>query len=88
MSTAAEPKYPHAGVTPWRGAVAITPSDTNELIEVVRGLRVDVAGTVTFICADGTGPFTINVAAGGEVMFWIRQVKATGTTATGLLGGR
>lgn len=85
---AAAPKYPQAGAEPWRSCFSITPTDGTDLTEIARGIRVDVGGTVAFFDSTGTGPFTITCAAGVYEPIWISRINATGTTATGILGGR
>jgi hypothetical protein len=65
---------------------AITPSDTVPLPAVTRQLRVTgTAGTIAVVWASGEESVEpVNV---GDFLDWrIHQVKATGTTATGLRG--
>lgn len=65
------------------GLVSITPSDT-AFVDLV-GLIVGGAGNVAVV--DGLGnATTLAVVAGQTVNARIVQVKATGTTATGLVG--
>ena len=65
------------------GVVAITPSDTTQLGLV--GLQVGGAGTVTVV--DSRGVTTaITCVAGQIIPCVIAQVKATGTTATNIVG--
>jgi hypothetical protein len=70
---------------PWRGAVSVVPADT-DIVPPARGVRADGAGTLVVTFADGTGPFTLNVAAGEIVPGFIKRVAAA-STATGILGG-
>lgn len=63
--------------------VAITPSDTAPADLV--GLTVGVGGTVN--CVDSQGNTTsVTMVAGQTLCCRIVQVKATGTTATGIVG--
>lgn len=64
-------------------AAAITPSDTAWLSLV--GLMVTVAGNVAVTTGAGNA-VTIPVAVGQVLELAITQVKATGTTATGIIG--
>lgn len=65
------------------GLVAVTPSDT-AFVDLV-GLIVGGAGTVSV--ADSLGNTTsLTVVAGQTINARLVQVKATGTTATGLVG--
>lgn len=65
------------------GMVAITPSDT-AFVDLV-GLAVGGAGTVNLV--DSLGNTTsVTVVAGQTIACRIVQVKAAGTTATGLIG--
>lgn len=67
------------------GAVAITPSDTDELANMVRALEVTVAGNVAVVFRDGSA-MTLVFAAGERKTGFFKQVKATNTTATGIYG--
>jgi hypothetical protein len=65
------------------GLVAVTPSDT-AFVDLV-GLIVGGAGTVSVV--DSLGNTTsLTVIAGQTIRARIVQVKATGTSATGLVG--
>lgn len=67
------------------GLVAITPSDT-AAVDLV-GLMVGGAGTVAVVDSLG-GTTTVTAVAGQTINARIVGVKATGTTATGLVGLR
>jgi hypothetical protein len=61
----------------------VTPHDTNS--QIADALYVGVAGTVRCVSANGrTANYT--VLAGGQVPTKVTIVKATGTTATGIVG--
>lgn len=71
---------------PAQGAVAITPSDSVNLVEQIRMLTIGTAaGTVSFVGLDGqtyqTGPLPV-----GSYAVEALRINATGTTATGLTG--
>lgn len=61
-----------------------TPSDTLPLPAKAIALFVGVAGNVAIVGMDGTA-VTVAVPAGAYLLGPINQVKATGTTASGLL---
>jgi hypothetical protein len=65
-------------------AVAVTPSDST-VFNQTRGLFVGGAGNVAVTMADGT-TITFNGLAVGVVhLLSVKQVKATGTTATNIV---
>ena len=65
--------------------VLIVPSDTVAVPYNVVELRCDVAGTLTLVTDDGMSVL-YNVVAGERIPVSPRYVKATGTTATGIVG--
>lgn len=68
-------------------AFAITPSDTDELTYVVRGIYVGGAGNLKVMFRDDTVAVTfVGLTAGSTVAGRIKQVLSTGTTATNLIG--
>jgi hypothetical protein len=75
----------NAGRVP-RGAVAITPSDGADLAKPIRGLIVATAGNVSVIMDDGSSAVLPGLKPGVEYMGVINRIKATGTTATGIIG--
>jgi hypothetical protein len=73
--------------TPTRNSFVITPSDTNELPFVTRAIYVGGTGDITLRLADDTGSQIIKaVAVGSMLPLRVRQVFATGTGATLLVG--
>ncbi|MEQ1761568.1 MAG: hypothetical protein ABL984_00345 [Pyrinomonadaceae bacterium] len=64
---------------------AITPSDSVDLATGTRAIYVGVAGNVAFMLLDGVS-VTVALAAGWHPIA-PKRVLATGTTATGILGG-
>jgi hypothetical protein len=70
-----------------RDAVAITPSDAAEQgPPILSGVYVGGAGDLTLVTEAGTTTTFKAVPAGATVFCRIRLVKATGTTATNLVG--
>lgn len=63
----------------------VTPHDTNELDYVTNGLLIGGAGTLSVVARDDTDPVTITVVAGQTVPVRAKLVRATGTTATGIV---
>jgi hypothetical protein len=90
---------PHPGFTgqpdfsgPCASSIDIDAEKSNSalLSKTVRAIRCGVAGDVVFhVLNDAAATFrTVTLAAGDKFdLFYIDQVKNTGTTATGLLGG-
>lgn len=68
-----------------QGAIAVIPSDTDELSTVVRALEATGAGNIAVVFVDGTSA-TLVFAAGERKTGFIKQVKSTDTTATGIIG--
>ena len=67
------------------GAISITPHDTNELSTVIRAIEATGAGNVAVVFIDDSTA-TLALAAGERKTGFIKQVKSTNTTATGLIG--
>lgn len=70
-------------------AVSITPSDSADLPRYVRALTCTGAGNASVIpsgAPDDSNPITIAIAAGQWFPLEVRRVRATGTTATGIVG--
>ena len=69
----------------YRGAVEITPHDTNDLTDPVSALYIGGAGTVKVDTPDGT--VTFNGALAGHIIpVCCTRVYATGTSATNIVG--
>lgn len=61
------------------GVVTVTQSDSTDNTYVIRGLRCEVAGTVSYVCMDGsTGAETVQ--AGQVIPAQITRVNDTGTS--------
>lgn len=65
---------------------AITPSDSDALTEVTRALYVGGAGAVAIVLASGASVTLSGIAGGTILPLRIGQIRATGTTATSLVG--
>lgn len=69
--------------SPARNAAAVTPSDESDLAVDSRALIVGVAGDVK-VTMMGGDVVTLPLLAGVIYPLQVRQVHATGTTATGI----
>jgi hypothetical protein len=77
---------PVLGETYYGGNFAITPHNTNYLARETRAISVDVTGTLAVTMDDGT-EIGFSPAAGiVHHGLRIKRVKATGTSATGIVG--
>ncbi|MEY4722116.1 MAG: hypothetical protein RIQ46_1841 [Pseudomonadota bacterium] len=73
--------------SPARACFAVTPSDSGELAVVTKALYVGTGGDLVIMPVDGTDPVTFrNLPDGGMLDVRVRAVRATGTTATDLVG--
>ena len=78
-------------IAPFTRAVAITPSDTEDLAEITRGLNVHkgTGGSTTSINVLLSGdaePVVMTFQVGFVIPLRIRRVYATGTDATVIVG--
>lgn len=71
---------------PAENAFAITPHNTNELAYVPRGIYVGAGGSIAVVLVNGDSASFANVAAGTVLPIRAKQVLATGTTASSLIG--
>lgn len=70
-------------------AVAITPSDADELPHVVRTIYIGSGGDLTVIMMDddtNTPVLFTNIAGGVQHAIAVKKVLATGTTCSNLVG--
>ena len=71
---------------PARDAVAVTPSDDVALTDCPKALYVGTGGSIVMRGIDGSSDqIWANVPSGAILPFRAQYVRATGTTATGLL---
>lgn len=71
--------------SPARKAFAITPNDTNDLIEVTRAIYVGGGGTLSVQMIDGNDIDFANVPAGTILPIRAQRVKTT-SSATNIVG--
>jgi hypothetical protein len=68
---------------------SITPSDTADLPAGVRAIWVGGAGNISVILADDADPVLLSAVPAGTLLpLMARRVRATGTTATSIVGLR
>ena len=70
---------------PCSNAVAVTPSDSNELTVVSRAIYVGSGGTLVVITNGGQTTTLAGVPAGAILPLRVKQVLATGTTASSIV---
>ena len=87
MATDLLSSYSDAPTAPARRLVAITPNDGADLDCVTKWLFIGGAGTVCVLAVGDALPVTLSVAAGACLPVRAARVLATGTTATGIVGG-
>lgn len=63
---------------------AVTPSNTTVLTGV-RALWIGGAGTVSIVAVNDTDPVSLTVPAGTLLPVFAKQVRLTGTSATGIV---
>lgn len=74
--------------TPASAGETIVPSDTTDLNFATRGVYVGMTGTVVCVLLSGDEVVLNDMQAGAIYPLRVRRVKATGTTAAGLVGLR
>jgi hypothetical protein len=73
--------------TPATQAFAITPSDSTALTTQPRALYVGTGGSIALRARGSSSDVTLtNVANGAIIPLGVSHVRATGTTATGIIG--
>ncbi|MDE3080161.1 MAG: hypothetical protein KGI94_09050 [Paracoccaceae bacterium] len=77
--------FPNTPVSPVRDAVPVTPDDATPLSAMTRALYVAQAGDVAVTMAGGQDVIFAAVPGGTLLPIRVTDVKATGTTASGLL---
>lgn len=69
----------------YTGAVAITPSDSADLVDPVSALHISVAGTLKVDMVSGE-TVAFPVVPVGIFEIAVKKVYATGTASTGIVG--
>lgn len=86
MSTDTFSKYANGLSSPAREAFAIAPDDAAELARLPKALMVGTGGSLKLRAFDSAADVTVVVQPGQIVPIRARFVRATGTTASGLVG--
>jgi hypothetical protein len=80
-------KHFHSSLeSPARCAVAVAPSDTVSLPQVTRALYVGEGGSVSVQMVDGLVATFRNVPTGSILPIRVSKIRATDTTAGGIVG--
>ena len=69
-----------------RRLVAVTPHDTNDLAYVTKAVYIGTGGTISIIAADDTVAVSLTVQDGAVLPIRAKRIRATGTTATDIVG--
>lgn len=64
----------------------IVPNDSTDLQEITRAIYVGAPGTVVLVLLSGAELTLAGIAAGTILPLRVRRVKATGTTASSVIG--
>lgn len=70
---------------PAEDAVAVTPSDSTDLTNPARALYVGGSGDVNLDTGNGTTIVFTNIVGGTILPIRVKRVRATSTTATGII---
>jgi hypothetical protein len=65
---------------------AITPDDSADLSETTRALYIGDGGSLVAVLASGVELSLVGLQTGSIIPIRVRRVKATGTTASALVG--
>ena len=73
--------------SPSQEVIAITPNDSTDLSVFTRAIYVGVGGDISVIPLAGSTPVTfVGLQAGQLLPIRVKRVRASGTTATNILG--
>lgn len=79
-------QQPETEWSPATSSVAVTPNDSEELEYVTRALYIGVGGNLSVkLRDDSTAVIFVGVAEGTVLPLQVKQVMATGTTATNIV---
>jgi len=79
-------KTPETEWSPATSSVAVTPNDSEELAYLTRALYIGVGGNLSVkLRDDSTAVVFVGVAEGTVLPLQVKQVMATGTTATNIV---
>ena len=72
--------------SPVTGGFAIAPADDADLPSATRAILVGGGGDLSVVMLDGSEVVLPGLAAGAVYPFRVARVRATGTSATGVVG--
>lgn len=73
-------------IAPLNDGVAVTPADDSDLVALTRAIMVATAGNVSIMTASGTTLTLPGLQPGMIYPIRASRIRATGTTATGIVG--
>jgi len=78
---------PFSAESPATNGFAITPNDGTVFTTGTRGLWVGATGDISVVLLNDSAPVTLSNVLGGTLLpLCVKTVRATGTTATGIVG--
>lgn len=80
------PDFNVSFIPPASHAFGVTPHNTNELIHQTRGIYIGGAGNVTLVTVDGDTVTFVGMATGIIHPIRAKIIKASGTSATSIVG--
>lgn len=86
MDTDKFANFSDSPIAPSRHCFAITPDDTAVLESVPKALFIGTGGTVTVVCVDGGEVTFVNLPNAYILDVRASHVKASGTTASDIVG--
>ncbi len=79
--------YANSPIAPAELCFAITPSDTENLVRATKAIYVGTGGVVSLVPVRGTEAVSfVNVPDGSVMDIRAKAIRATGTTATNIVG--
>ena len=74
-------------ISPAHDCFAITPSDANDLLQATKAVYVGTGGDIVLRAVGSQGDVTFrNIVTGSILDIRVRAIRATGTTATDIVG--
>lgn len=77
--------YQDSLITPPENAVSVTPDDDTDLTNVSRAIYIGAAGNLLVTMLKGNDVSFLNVPSGTLLPIRVSRIKATGTTASGIV---
>lgn len=64
----------------------VTPNDSADLVEISRAIYVGTGGAISLVLSSGAALNLANVANGSILPLRVKAIKATGTSASDIVG--